>query len=195
LVFGFSQTDTLITGAEYSMPQPRPVLTVVVRDLVGLDPAVRNIAKTQTIGILNRAGVELRWIDANGSEDPHLRSATKSYVTIVIAKHSPTRRTTLDAMGFAPARTGPYPRAYVFSSVVDAFLNNFAFETESAFAIILAHGIAHELGHLLIPGDAHGDGIMRPNWGYREWMEALQGSLLFVPSQARVLQQSLQSIR
>jgi hypothetical protein len=45
----------------------------------------------------------------------------------------------------------------------------------------------------VIPGDAHGQGIMGPNWGYRQWQEALKGSLLFAHSHARALRKALQS--
>jgi hypothetical protein len=77
--------------------------------------------------------------------------------------------------------------------MVTAFIENFAIQDKSTFGIVLGHAIAHELGHLVIPGDAHGGGIMRPYWAYREWEQALKGSLLFTPSHARALQKALQS--
>jgi hypothetical protein len=194
LVLGFFAPNISITDAKYSVPQANPVLTVLVRDLVRIDPAIRDIARNQATGILTRAGVELRWIDATGVEDPHLLSTTtKNYVTVVIAKQAPSGWTSPDAMGFAPARYGPYPRAYVFYGLVDVFVRTFNSRSKSAFGIILGHAIVHELGHLLIPGDAHGDGIMRSIWAYREWVEALQGTLLFDPSHAQVIRQTLQS--
>src|SRR5262249_34327217 len=156
-------------------------LTVLVRDLVDTDPAIRNIAKAETTRILDKAGIELRWIDADGSEDPHFSSAMKSYVTVVIAQHSPTGWTGSDAMGFAPAPTGPYLRAYVFSDLIGVFLRKFTIQDKTAFGIILGHAIAHELGHLVIPGNAHGNGIMRPQWAYQEWQQAQEGMLLFIP--------------
>lgn len=192
LVLGFSVAHASITDTKYAAKPAKPVLTVLVRDMVGMDPAIRNIAKTQAIGILNAAGIELRWIDANGSEDPHIPPPTKIY-TVVIFSEPPSGWTSPDALGFAPARTGPHPRAYVFYSLINVYLKNFTDQTKSAFGIILGHTIVHELGHLVIPGDAHGNGIMRPNWRYREWQEAQEGALLFEPSQARVLRQMLQS--
>jgi hypothetical protein len=191
LVLGFPVAP--ITDAKYAVKQAKPVLTMLVRDLVGIDSTIRNVARTQAVRILDAAGVELRWIDANGSEDPHFPSTTKSYVTVVIAAEPPSGWTSRDAAGFAPARTGPYPRAYVFTSLIKASIKGFEIPNEWAFGIILGHTIVHELGHLVIPGDAHGDGIMRPHWGYREWQEALEGVLLFAPSQAQVLQHALQS--
>ena len=90
-------------------------------------------------------------------------------------------------------RTGTYPRAYVFSGLITLFLRNFTIRDKDAYGIVLGHAIAHELGHLLIPGDAHGSGIMRPYWGYREYQQALEGALLFVPSHAGALREALQS--
>ena len=193
LFLGFSGAHVSITDAKYPEKQAKPILTVIVRDVVGIDPTIRNIARAQAVRILDAAGIDLRWIDADSSEDPHLPPVTKSYVTVVITGQPPSGWTSRDAMGFAPARTGPYLRAYVFSGLINAFLQNFTIQDKSAFGIVLGHAIAHEVGHLLIPGDAHGNGIMRPHWGYREWQEALEGVLLFAPSQAQVLQNALQS--
>jgi hypothetical protein len=190
LILGLSATEGPVTDARLSLQERKPVLTLVVRDLVDTDSETRKIARAEAIRILNKAGIDLVWVDATGSEDPHL---TKSYVTVVIAGQSPPGwKTSRDAMGFAPARTGPYPRAYVFTALIDTFLHNFTIDNKSAFGIVLGHAIAHELGHLLIPGDAHGNGIMRPYWAYREWQQALEGTLLFGPGHARAIRETLQ---
>jgi hypothetical protein len=181
LILGLSATEEL--------QQQKPVLTLVVRDLVDTDQATRNIAKAETMRILQKAGIDLQWIDANGSEDP-FPSVTKSHFTVVIAEQPPKGWTSSDAMGFAPASTG---RAYVFTALIDVFLHKFTIQNKSAFGIVLGHAIAHELGHLLIPGDAHGNGIMRSSWAYREWQQAQEGTLLFFPSHARAIRQALQS--
>jgi hypothetical protein len=96
-------------------------------------------------------------------------------------------------MGFAPTRTGRYPRAYVFTALIDRFVHNFTNDKKPAYGIVLGHAIVHELGHLLIPGDAHGNGIMRSSWAYREWQQALEGTLFFDPSHARALREALNS--
>jgi len=141
---------------------------------------------------MKEAGIELRWIDATATADPTLSFSMKNYVTIVVTAQPLNGQTTVHAMGFAPVRTGPYPRAYVFSTLVNAFLQKFKIESRSSFGIVLGHAIAHELGHLLIAGDAHGEGVMRPNWAYQEWQLALEGTLLFVPAHARAMREGLQ---
>jgi hypothetical protein len=107
LILGVFVAKAPLTDATLLLEPPKRVLTVLVRDLTGTDSAIRNIARAEAIRILNKAGIELLWIDANGSEDPQLASVTKSYVTVVIAKQPPIGWTKTDAMGFAPARTGP----------------------------------------------------------------------------------------
>jgi len=193
LILSLSAAEGPLADAKLSLHQRKPVLTLVVRDLVDTDPAIRKIAGAEAIRILNKAGIEVLWIDANGFEDPHFPSVTKSYLTVVIAGQAPSGWTKPDAMGFAPARTGPYPRAYVFCDLISVFLRNFTIQDKTTFGIVLGHAIAHEIGHLMIPGDAHGGGIMRPYWAYREWQQALEGSLLFAPSHAAALREALQS--
>src|SRR5262249_21277537 len=177
--------------AKYSPQLARPGVTLLVRDLVGIDPPIRSVAKAQAARILDRAGVELHWIDAGAADDPNLTSTTD--LTVVIPAQPHIRWSKPDAMCLAPAQSGPYPRAYVFSTLIATFLNKFTLQSETNYGIVLGHATAHELGHLLIAGDAHGEGIMRPNWAYREWQQALEGALLFVPAHARAMREGLQS--
>jgi hypothetical protein len=52
----------------------------------------------------------------------------------------------------------------------------------------MGHVIAHELGHLLMPGQPHSlVGLMRAVWGEPEWHDAIQGALLFSPGQANLI--------
>jgi hypothetical protein len=87
-VLGFSIARASITDAKFAGKPEKPVLTVLVRDVVGIDPTIRNVARAQAVRILDAAGIELRWIDANGSEVLHFPSTTKIY-TVVIAAEPP----------------------------------------------------------------------------------------------------------
>jgi hypothetical protein len=46
---------------------------------------------------------------------------------------------------------------------------------------------------LLIPGDAHGEGVMRLSWSYQEWTQMLEGTLWFNPQHAKAIRGQLQS--
>ena len=47
-------------------------------------------------------------------------------------------------------------------------------------ANVLAIAMAHELGHLLLPGGRHSqDGLMRPNWTKKDLQLAQRGRLFY----------------
>jgi hypothetical protein len=57
---------------------------------------------------------------------------------------------------------------------------------------ILGHIIAHEIGHLLLPGGKHSvSGIMRAKWGFTEWRLLRQGEFNFAPEQTRLMRAEL----
>jgi hypothetical protein len=57
---------------------------------------------------------------------------------------------------------------------------------------ILGEIMAHEIGHLLLPGKGHSvSGIMRSHWGANEWRLVREGELNFVPEQSRFLRAEL----
>jgi hypothetical protein len=45
--------------------------------------------------------------------------------------------------------------------------------------------MAHELGHLLLGKDSHGQGIMTDTFGRRDFERAEKGELVFTPQQAK----------
>lgn len=49
---------------------------------------------------------------------------------------------------------------------------------------ILAHLLAHELGHVFAPEHAHGRGLLHSSFGLGEWTQAMEGRLAFTASQA-----------
>jgi hypothetical protein len=55
-------------------------------------------------------------------------------------------------------------------------------------SVMLGHLIAHEIGHLLLPGKDHtASGIMRAQMRERDWALAVTGQLIFAPEQAGTL--------
>ena len=59
-------------------------------------------------------------------------------------------------------------------------------------AQVMAHAIAHELGHLLLGSDSHFSiGIMRARWGPEEVRRMAKGGLLFRPEQAPIMKANL----
>jgi hypothetical protein len=165
-------------------------MTVVVCNKAGIDDRILSAAEYRASGIFRRAGVEVQWI---GAGDCSLVPQA-THIAVVILSKAPRGWTSRDAMGFAPSRTGNYRRAYVFYDRVQEFVESKT-DTSSQIVgpfIVLAHVIAHEIGHLLIPGEAHtANGIMRARWKYSDWVKASHGSLLFPQDQVRIITNSL----
>ncbi len=61
-----------------------------------------------------------------------------------------------------------------------------------SLASILGHGVAHEIGHLLLGTNSHAaSGIMRARWQIRELTSASKGTLLFSDVQSRQMRNKL----
>jgi hypothetical protein len=58
--------------------------------------------------------------------------------------------------------------------------------------VLLGHVIAHEIGHLLLPYDAHSErGIMRAAWDKAQATNAVMGTLTFDRGQAALIRRSV----
>jgi hypothetical protein len=168
------------------------VLNVAVCDQVGLDKETWARAKTQTVRIFEEAGIQLKWFDARRGRRPCQLPSTNDYFVVVVATTSPKGWTNRDAMGAAPEKT---KRAYVFYDAMQQFIRGFRrIEGKDATTgIILGYIIAHELGHLLMPENAHSSGIMSPQWRYEEWKQAVAGTLRFDPDHASMMRDQIQT--
>jgi hypothetical protein len=176
-----------------SEQRPRPQITLAVCDRAGIAIGTWRTAKQQAIRILDSAGIDVLWIETSAKNGCAVDSSD-AYFVVIVSRNAPKDLVRFDTMGFA-LRTGAHPRAYVFYDLVRSFVRNFnpSDPKESSGGVILGHAIAHELGHTLIPGDAHGAGIMRANWAYTEWREALGGVLLFHPDDVKAMQEQIRS--
>jgi hypothetical protein len=175
-----------------SAPEVRPHMTLVQCDMIGVPNEIRLLAKAEVIRIFSSAGVDIIWIDAEaGCKTP---SVNRAFMVIVMSE-PPEAWGRPNATGFAPVRTGAYRRAYVFYPRVTAVAKVFSTNRlPQSVGVILGHAIAHELGHLLIPGDAHTpNGIMHDQWNYRLAEEAAAGRLLFTSDQSQLIQKELRS--
>ena len=160
--------------------QTDPVVVVQTADAVGVD--ARSLAWAQELAtdIYAQAGVSLRWA-ADSVDEPDRR------LTIVVTTSTALpRRTRSDAMGVAPT-PGDGTRgtlAYVFLDKVTAF----AASHRLTVAHVLACALAHEIGHLLLPPNAHRpDGVMRDAWHPALFPPKAAGVAGFPPDQGRLL--------
>jgi hypothetical protein len=167
-------------------------MILMVCDRAGSGSTAQAMARETTIRIFGRAGIEVRWIDL--PPDTCVRPQGSHGFMVVIAPQAPKGWTSPYSMGFAPGGTEGHGRAYVFMNLVKEFIDRFNGESDAdrILGLILGHAIAHELGHLLIPGEAHTlDGIMKPRWAYSQWREAVEGSMRFDPRHEAIMRERI----
>ena len=165
--------------------EPNPVIAIRVENARGLDGV--NLLKAQqiTTEIYERAGVTLDWTSENRTPG---RSLTIVLTTIATAPAGINP----ESMGVAPS-PGDGTRgttAYIFMDRVMSFVATHRVAGE----YVLACALAHEIGHLLLPPNAHSaDGIMRGSWHPSLFPPAAPGVPGFPPEQARLLRLRSQS--
>ena len=132
-------------------------------------------SKAEVARIFAAAGRTVRWTD----------SAPRYTVNIAPQALGYTRATS-PVMGVA-LRSKSGPVAQIFFRQVQDFARAYRIDLST----MLAYVIAHELGHLLLPGNAHSDrGVMRPEWDGALVHEASTGALTFTHWQAERIRAS-----
>jgi len=156
-------------------------VTVSIHNDAGLPPEVLLQAESEASRIFREAGLEIRWLNCSPPQvfAQHLSGcATASfprYLQLRIAKHSLNLNEFTMGISYLSADgTGCY--ADLFYDRAQQIQESSQIST----AIILGHGIAHEIGHLLLGSNSHAPtGIMRARWQPADLARASQGQLLF----------------
>ncbi len=160
--------------------QDDPVVVVQLEDTVGVEASSLAWARQLAGEIYAHAGVSLRWDAERVDESDRQLSIVVTTSTVL------PRDTRSDAMGVAPT-PGDGTRgtlAYVFLDKVAGF----AAGHRLSVAHVLACALAHEIGHLLLPPNAHRpDGVMRDAWHPALFPPKTPGVAGFPPDQARLL--------
>jgi hypothetical protein len=159
---------------------PNPIIGINVEDPNGLAGPGLVHAKELASEIYEQAGVTLRWtIDETIQSDRTLTVVLTTSATLPAG-------VSLDSLGVAPS-PGDGTRgttAYVFIDKVTAFASSHRI----AAKYVLACALAHEIGHLLLPPNAHRpDGIMRDGWHPALFPPRTPRISGFPPAQARLL--------
>jgi hypothetical protein len=163
-------------------------MTVLVYDYAGVQANTLVKAEQVTGRIFGHSGIEVTWRPCRieGSSIP-LDCPDPSPMTPVLRLVSRFQligdRVHAEAMGYS---TGD------FATVSVEFAQRLEESGVAQLPEILGHIMAHEIGHLLLPGGRHSvSGIMRAHWGANEWRLVREGELNFVPEQSRFLRAEL----
>lgn len=133
-------------------------------------------AQREVAAIYRSAGVDIEWADADGPLDrPVVR------VVLELEERGSLRQRPNAIMGVAVRAAQGSRVAYVFYRQVERL----AAEHDVSAAQVLACTIAHEIGHLLLPGEAHArEGLMRGSWDRGDFRRADRGLLRFSPEES-----------
>ena len=118
------------------------------------------------------AGLAVRWTEI-----------APRFTVRIVARVLGFDRAASPAMG-AVVRTADGSTVQVFFKQVQDFAR--AYDVD--LGMMLAYVIAHEIGHLLLPGTAHSStGLMQAEWGKAAVRDAARGSLTFTEAQAATI--------
>jgi hypothetical protein len=159
-------------------------LVVQVRNYARMTPAMLHRAMDEVAKLFRRIGISVIWIEGGNASNlvPRLH-------LIVLEREIPELREPGHlSLGAAP-RTLETPGrvAYVFHGPIEFLSDVHAVDV----ALVLAHAIAHELAHLLLPPGHSPAGLMSPLWGARQLRAAVWRTLMFSPSESTLIRDAL----
>ena len=156
---------------------------LLVIDQAGVPPNVLIRAKQEATRIYDGIGITLVWLDMGAIGVGHRR-------TIKIVTHALAGRgIASSALGVAAGTTETRgTMAYAFYQRIQDTAHVIGTNT----GMLLGHVIAHEIGHLLLPYNAHGTtGLMRGSWDTEQAVRASRGLLTFTTQEADLIRQRL----
>jgi hypothetical protein len=142
-----------VSGASLLADTHSARIVIQVVNHAGVEADLLERAKTEVVTIFRHAGVAIEW-----SVSPALGSADRVAILIVNGQCSAreVRACRHDVLGIAAPELG---QAFVYFNR----LNAVSLQRPIDVSVGLAHVIAHEIGHLLLPPHAHSTiGVMRP---------------------------------
>jgi hypothetical protein len=191
LIFAGISTDLDFAQNPRESAPARPEITISVHDYADVPPSQLTGAETEARRIFWQAGVETVWVSCS----PKLRfepdvcslvDATHLVLKVISDKTDAHMRDRGDVLGnalLAGDGTGYY--AYAFQDHIGIL------EHKLGFAV-LGYVLTHEVGHLLLGSNSHAvNGIMSPHWNGAELRRISEGTLLFLPSESRMLRERL----
>ena len=171
-------------------------LVVRIYDNTGMAAADRARALTRAGNILDRADVNVEWLDC---------PARKSRKATAACDTAPARGELIVRLANAPVpdSVGARRQALGYSLIDSAAgvgtmatvfidrVNRLASDARVARSTILGRAIAHEIGHLILASNAHADsGIMRETWTAPQLTSSRVEDWLFLPSQSEQFRQA-----
>ena len=130
-------------------------------------------------------GVAVEWVPPG---DAHVHRPDEIHVILIPYETGGLQQRNRAVLGAAIRTPQGTKVAYVFYRRVEAEAAQYSVSP----AFVLACAIAHEMGHLLLPGSLHhsghsSTGLMRPTWNRDDFIRADRGQLRFDDDQATLI--------
>jgi hypothetical protein len=126
-------------------------------------------AQDDVVRIFADAGLAVRWTETS-----------KAFTVTIVPHVLGYSRAASPVMGVARRGAGG-PSVQVFFKQVQHFAGTYRIDLSTT----LAHVIAHEVGHLLLPGTPHSStGLMRTGWDNAFARDVVKGLLTFTEAEA-----------
>jgi hypothetical protein len=150
-------------------------------------------AESEASRIFRQSGLELHWLNCplpSAAPESRADCATADFprhLQLRIAKHSLNlNEFTMGISYLSEDGTGCYADLFYDRTQLIHEIS------QVSAATILGHGIAHELGHLLLGTNSHAPtGLMRARWQPADLASASQGRLLFSPLESQQMRNKL----
>ena len=162
-------------------------MTIHVYDYAGIDPGVLAEAEAFATRIFHKAGLRTQFVNFRFSLTARRCDAaggvTHLYIRLLPEAMAGKLAASTRMLGMSlPTSPGTFPvDAYVFAERVGVLGE----QDRDRVPPLLGAAITHEVGHLLLAGNAHTvTGIMSAQWGPKEKKEVLMGVLRFSQRQS-----------
>jgi len=166
------------------LPEQGTSVTVLVYNYAHLPMQTLRQAQDRASLIFRKAGVEVEWADCPlNDEDPSLYPKCPAILdaTQLFLRVFPKTAAKMEHGG----------QAFVAARIANIFWNRVEEQAQRLnvpVSRILAHTVAHELGHLLLGSNSHSPtGIMIPRWDSQAMTRICQDGLYFNRQQAEVI--------
>jgi len=170
------------------VPASPPVVGVLVSNRANLRPEMLKAAEDDAATIYRVAGVQMTWVNVRPT-DVGYDYAVDFIVMIVSGKEAGrmAARSDQDAMGFATRDSNDEAGRGGMAFVLFDRVEDSASSHHVSISRVLGQVIAHELGHLVLPGNSHSErGIMRAKWNLRSGLLEY-----FTTAQAEIIRRRL----
>jgi len=168
-------------------------LAVLIDNVAHVPQAILKKTQLQAADVFRHAGIGTRWLECSFQEAEHrdppgcqLPLDVPVVIVKILPKAEAQRWSGLDGgLGFCLSKD-----AYVLFPRAQAV----AQREGVPISLVLAHTLAHEVGHSLLGAGHRRDGLMRGVLRTSEWRLAAAGQLLFTPPEARDLREGIRKL-